>query len=790
MEDNYIMIKKRLFKFTSVFMCAAMMAVSFAACGTNTASVNDTNSVAYEQSKSGDAESTLESIINDQLLGASKSNVSTVSKENSKEETVYVFADASGRQSKLLVNEKLKNATNQKTISDISNLKNISNLNGDETFTASGSKLSWAADGNSITYQGTSDEAAPVTMKVTYYLDGKEISADQLAGKSGKVKIRFDYTNNLKKTITVNGKSKQAYVPFTMITGMMLPNDNFSNVEVTNGKVVEASDSNVVVGITMPGLKDSLNISFDGKKADLDIPEYFEVSADVTDFSLDMTLSVATSNLLTDANLDDINLNDLNSQINKLSDAGNQLTDGATTLSDGIAKLQSNVPDLTSGVAQLDDGAGTLQSGLSQYTDGVASAADGVAALDAGANQLSSGINALSDTFKSQILTGVAQLADGADALVGGIQNQLIPGANTLSAGIDKLSATINGSFSQIKSNADTYGVKYQTALTSAKTLETAATTTLPNGATLNDILTQVGQLAGGVDMTIKTATDLSGDLTDESKVTALFTKYITAYTAAVKLDTLSAYNTDIKAQLDTVNGTISQITGGAYKKLDSLYTVELGLLLQAVSNGGVYTATQTVDPETGYNLSQSLEALSNGAKQLIGGLGQIKDGAGQISLGAKKLKMGIGSFDELNPAAETVCSALYKLQAGGSQLTGGTKQLGDGLSTLKSNNETLNSGASALKAGTSQLRSASATLADGVDQLAEGSITLKDGMIEFNETGVQKLANLVKNDAQDAVDTIKKIVELGNDYQSFAGKSDDVKGTVKFIYKTEGITK
>lgn len=252
------------------------------------------------------------------------------------------------------------------------------------------------------------------------------------------------------------------------------------------------------------------------------------------------------------------------------------------------------------------------------------------------------------------------------------------------------------------------------------------------------------------------------------------------------------------KHQIDTVNGTISQITGGAYTKLDSLYTAEMGLLLQAVSNGGVYTAlntvyntaTQTVDPETGYNLSQSLEALSNGAKQLIGGLGQIKDGAGQISLGAKKLKMGIGSFDELNPAAETVCSALYKLQAGGSQLTGGTKQLGDGLSTLKSNNETLNSGASALKAGTSQLRSASATLADGVDQLAEGSITLKDGMIEFNETGVQKLANLVKNDAQDAVDTIKKIVELGNDYQSFAGKSDDVKGTVKFIYKTEGITK
>ena len=79
MEDNYIMIKKRLFKFTSVFMCAAMMAVSFAACGTNTASVNDTNSVAYEQSKSGDAESTLESIINDQLLSSTGQQTVTAS---------------------------------------------------------------------------------------------------------------------------------------------------------------------------------------------------------------------------------------------------------------------------------------------------------------------------------------------------------------------------------------------------------------------------------------------------------------------------------------------------------------------------------------------------------------------------------------------------------------------------------------------------------------------------------------------------------------------------------------
>ena len=34
-----------------------------------------------------------------------------------------------------------------------------------------------------------------------------------------------------------------------------------------------------------------------------------------------------------------------------------------------------------------------------------------------------------------------------------------------------------------------------------------------------------------------------------------------------------------------------------------------------------------------------------------------------------------------------------------------------------------------------------------------------------------------------------KKVVKSGQDYTSFLGKSDDLKGSVTFIYKTAGIT-
>ena len=173
-------------------------------------------------------------------------SVTITETEIGKEETVYIIADDKGAAKNMIVSDHLLNHEGKETITDASSLKDIENVKGEETFTQSGQTLTWNAGGNDIYYQGTSEKKPPITQNITYYLDGKEIAPKELAGKSGKVKIRFDYTNH--------EKSGDVYVPFMAISGMVL-DDSFRNVQVTNGKVIADGNRQVVVGYTLPGAK-------------------------------------------------------------------------------------------------------------------------------------------------------------------------------------------------------------------------------------------------------------------------------------------------------------------------------------------------------------------------------------------------------------------------------------------------------------------------------------------------------------------------------------------------------
>ena len=195
-------------------------------------------------------------------------SVSLKDNDADKDESVYLISDANGNVNKTIVVDHLKNKDKKDTLEDASNLSDIENVKGKEKFTQSGDKLTWQAGGKDIYYQGTATAEPPVTQKVTYYLDDKEISPEDLAGKSGKVKIRFDYTNNTTFTETVNGEQQTVSVPFAAVTALVL-GDGFKNVEVTNGKVEANDTTNVVLGYALPGLKDSLGI----KDEDLDDDE-------------------------------------------------------------------------------------------------------------------------------------------------------------------------------------------------------------------------------------------------------------------------------------------------------------------------------------------------------------------------------------------------------------------------------------------------------------------------------------------------------------------------------------
>jgi putative membrane protein len=794
------MVKRNLFRYSSVLMCVVLTAASLVGCGANTAATTGTDTAYVTEMAAGSTEAAITQAITNELAVSNKSTLAT----NTRQETVYVFNDASGNKNHITVNEKITDA------------------NGNETLNKT-----------------ESSENAPVTMKVTYKLDGKEIKPEDLAGKSGKVTIRFDYTNNQKKTVTINGKKQTVTVPFTMITGMMLPTDVFSNVEVTNGKLTKVGDNIVAVGMTMPGLKDTMNLKFNDKSLDLDIPEYFELTADVKNFSLDMTMSVATSNLLSDMNADDITLDDLKKTVASLDDAATQLADGTVSLQDGTQQLSDAIPALTDGVDQLNTGASSLKDGIYAYADGAASAYEGsvslndnmktyadgigtlyntlkdnnldssVASAADGASQLSAGAETL-DTGIDSALAGAGALATGANDLTGGTE-QLATGAAALADGANKIGKTLTDGMTEAKEKYDNaYESFYQLAVaviggklgynpsTMTDEQKIAAATALANeagyGLSATADITNENQCTKAAAFIMQNYNDTNittGKIgIRTAMVSALTAKYAAADTEhKYTLEQLKEKaNSDADANLVAISSGLSQ----AYKAYGLLNDTMISLTAggeNSFFNGITKLNEGAGQVNTGANaLKAGIDQLSAGAGQLSAGSKQLKAGLGTLSTGLNTLSTSVGSFSTYKEG--TLCSSLYALNLNAGKLQQeGTAVLQSGLSQLTANNDTLKSGALQLADGTATLKDSSGTLADGVTQLNEGAITLKDGMAQFNSEAIEPITKLVDSDAQTVVDTIKAVVKAGQEYNSFLGKSDDKAGSVTFVYKTAGIT-
>ncbi|MBR5360722.1 MAG: hypothetical protein IK123_07520, partial [Lachnospiraceae bacterium] len=414
----------------------------------------------------------------DLLQNIISTQVGSTGTDVDKEESVYVVADASGQAKEVIVSDWLKNTDNAATITDTSDLHDIVNVKGDETYTARGDKLIWNAEGSDIYYQGTTDKQLPVDMNITYYLNGKEISAEDLAGKSGNVKIRFDYSNNATYDAKIKGQETEVYVPFTTMTALMLPTDRFTNVTVTNGKVMSEGSNNIVMGLAFPGLTDSLDLDREQlKDKEIEIPEYFEVDADVSDFKLDMTMTVVLSDALSDIHLtDSIDLSSVEDSVDTLKDASSQLSDGSKALADGVKtlsektgefaegadKLYNGISDYTEGAASLASGIDTVKTGTSDLSEGASKLKDGANTLSAGATELNNKVQAislpdlsggLSNEQKSAIASQAAadsdgKIAGGAAQVAEGITSQI---AGSINSGIDtdsmqsQISSSISG---------------------------------------------------------------------------------------------------------------------------------------------------------------------------------------------------------------------------------------------------------------------------------------------------------------------------------------------------------
>ena len=727
-------------------------------------------------------------------------SVSLKDNDADKDESVYLISDANGNVNKTIVVDHLKNKDKKDTLEDASNLSDIENVKGKEKFTQSGDKLTWQAGGKDIYYQGTATEEPPVTQKVTYYLDGKEISPEDLAGKSGKVKIRFDYTNTTSYTETVNGEKQTVSVPFAAITGLVL-GDGFENIEVTNGKAEVSNSSSVVLGYALPGLKDSLGIKDGDLDGDVNIPEYMEMTADVENFSMPaaMTFVVNASDYVS---TDGIDTSDLDDMINDLKDASTQLQDGSKTLAEGTDTLSDGLSTLQSKLGTFASGVGTLQSGLKTYTDGVSTLSGGLNTLgnstgalvsgadklNSGAGQLASGSATLKDGLKSytdgasQLNTGLNQLNDNTGSLATGVTS-LNDGAKTLSDGINaanKGAAGVSAGAAQLKTSIDT-------AKTGADSLAAGA-------KQVDEGVGQLTQSLSDMPETIKTNINKSLEPLNELNVGTLFKTLGYIDTDKITADNVSAA---ADAAVNNAGDIIDALTNMQNQNPSATYNQILVGLSQGKGAVSVYSAVNqsvTDSASTVQALKDGSAKVSDGASSLDAGLGRLSDGASELSSGASDLAKGttqlatgatelqtgtqsladklpeltkgitslVNGSNELVKNNDTLNVGATALNAGASQLSAGTqslmnsvpaltsgiKQLVDGSNTLVANNDTLNAGATALNAGASQLSAGTQslmnsvpTLTSGIKQLVDGSNTLVANNAQLN-SGASQLAD------------------------------------------------
>lgn len=543
--------------------------------------------------------------------------------QKDKSETVYAVLDAEGNKEKVVVNEWLTNKNGAKEISDTSDLKDIKNTSGNQKFTKDGDKVTWKADGSDIHYQGTTGKQLPVDVAVSYYLNGEQVSAKDIAGKSGDVEIHFDY--NVNRSELADGSSVTK--PYTMASAVMLDNSHFTNVTVDNGKVVNDGNTSMCIGIAFPGLAGNLGLGATG----VSIPDSVVIKAHTDKFQIDGTYTAAMSGVMSD--IDTSATGNVESKVSQLESGLDQLVSASD-------KLMSGTDQLKAGIDQLNAGAGTLNSKTGDLTSGAKQVADGAGQVNAGVSELNNKTDALAD--------GAIKVSVGATQLDKNVQ-----------AAVDQINAQLQGAIVGDKQKAAKGQAAYSVAasLVDAKGNKTA----VANGA---------DQLNQGVNTAIYTAAETAlckakgydniavvpdGPIKNEIKATAA--------TIAQGVEDNSGINAQVTGALQKTAGTAAQET--AVAAVDEANNATLNMQNSLASSIKELT-------EGTAQLSAGAKKVSDGTQQAKGGISQLAAGTNQLNAGAQKLNTGVGQY---GAGVNQLYSGTTKLTAGAATLDSGMAQ-------------------------------------------------------------------------------------------------------------------
>ena len=533
---------------------------------------------------------------------------------NTKDETVYVVTESDGSQSDLIVSDHLKNKSGKDKIEDVSTLTDIENVKGKEKFTREDDgSLSWNAKGNDIYYEGKTDQEAPVSMDIKYYLDDKEVDGADLSGKTGKVKIVINYTNNT----SLNGTK----VPFVVLTGMVLENDTFQNVTVSSGKVIDDGQKSFIVGMAAPGVADTLGIS----EEELGFGSTVEITGDAKEFAPEDMMTVVTNDFFQDIDTSELNAGNLDSQIDQLDSAAKQLVAGTNTLYKGIETLNSNSATLAAGVSKLNQGAAKID-------ENTKTALQGSKDLAAGSQFLSSQLNSkLTDMGEGVEYFGVKseKLADGLKDMQSKVNGNntkenpgLAPSAKAFAqkvAGLDTVKTGISNSVASDKE-----------AIAELRNLETSMD---------DETKASVEEQLTTLETNVKTKEDCLNSF-DTTTLTAS-AKAISAGVDAIQVGLNGDGTTENPGAVNGANALTQAIKtqlGGAIQDAtasDSKLSVGLNKLITGSSKLAAGEA----------QLSDGASELAAGMNELYSKSGLLISGIGQLDAGSKKLNDGMSQF-------------------------------------------------------------------------------------------------------------------------------------------------
>ena len=660
--------------------------------------------------------------------------------ETVKDETVYAMLNSDGSVDQEIVSSWLHNDNGIRNIKEQLDLSNVKNVKSDEKPEVSGKTYTWNADSNDIYYEGTSTKTLPVQVRVTYKLDGKEISGKDLIGKSGKLEIHISLKNTQSKTVNVNGRQTRIH-PFYMGAGVLdLSTDHFSNVKCENGKVLSEGNNTMVAFISVPGLQDTLESCGVTGAKELPMQDDITITCEAKDFELGPIMFAMTPEVPVDK-LKDINsMDDLTKGLDELTNASAQLLNGTSQLSEGTATFQGKMQELVNGVPTLTNGVSALKNGTQELVSGSTRLYSGLQNLHTGMNQAKKGtakLNKATDGLGT-LVSGVDEINTNMQALAKGLQD----GSNELNASLsDEMLKNLTDGLGNVSALQEMFEKDQQHVAQAAADLEAALTST--------DVDNAAGKLGETAEYLKKKAFNDKGEVVDAEAAQALKSlksadDYLLNYKTQATASAVNLQKQLTQLQTDSANlKNLSDMADSAAEMLPKLSSFKA-----------------------------SLNTASQGAQQLARGTQQLSEKSSSLL----ELKKGISTLDSSMTTAVGGSSELYK----------GSQALVSGL-------QRVDQGAGALQSG-------SATIGNGAQQLYDASTLLKDktgelhaGMSKFKTTGIdemQKQVSLSLDDVTQLLAIKDEIVKEAEQEHTFSGAPKNSESKVKYIYKTEELQK